>query len=67
MGDGGKLDCWSKLSALFSHLQSTDKAAADKCVEDRISGVVNVLSDICDNDIDVCIDDDEENVKFQRN
>jgi len=66
MGDGGTLDCWSKLSALLSHLQSTDKTAADRCAKDKISDVVKVLSDICDNDIDVCVDDDEENVKFQR-
>jgi len=59
MGDGGKLDCWSKPSALFSHLQSTDKTTTDRCVKDKISEVVKVLSDISDNDIDI-----EE--KFQR-
>ena len=51
----------------FSHLQSTDKAAADECVEDKIAGVVDVLSVICDNDIAWCFDYDEENVKFQQN
>ena len=68
LGDGGKLDCWSKLSALFSHLQSANSTTADKSVKDKISDAVNVLSVICDSDIDVCVnDDDEENAKFQRN
>jgi hypothetical protein len=61
LGDGGKLDCWSKLSALFSHLQSAGGTASDKFVTVKVVDAVNVLSDICDGDMDVCVDDDEVN------
>jgi hypothetical protein len=59
MGDGAKLDCWSKLIALFSHVQSIDKTASANSVQDKISDIIKVLSDICDDEIDVCVDDDE--------
>ncbi len=66
LGDIGKLDCWSKLTALLSHLQSTDLTAACKDVSDKLRDAVNILNDIVDSDVDVSANDKEDEAKFYR-
>lgn len=66
LGDDGNLDCWSKLTALLSHLQSTDLSAATSDVSDKIRHVVTLLNDFFDNDVDVSLNDREDEAKFYR-
>jgi hypothetical protein len=51
LGDGCKLDYWSKLSSLLSHVQAVD--TVDRSVDEKIGDVCVVLKDLCsDDDID---------------
>jgi hypothetical protein len=69
LGGDGKLDCWSKLTTLLSHLLSTDSTAAvSKDMSEKVAEAINILTGIYsdDDDVEVSIDDKEDEAKFQR-
>jgi len=66
LGAESKLDCWSKLDTLLSHLQSTEVSSWCKSVTDKVNAAVDILKEICEQEQDVCIDDSEDEAKFSR-
>ena len=72
LAPSGKLDCWSKLESLLSHVQSS--SASDKNFSDKICDIVMLLNQLHDNNNVACdrgdndddVDDDKDFAKNVR-